>query len=120
MNPSTLGSLWLGVRRNTAKNEAYSSWGLRLGVGLSHEFGSAILGGANAEVSHTNYDERLAIFEDKREDLSILFGLWLQKSDWMIAGFSPSLRVNYGITNSSVGLYETDRWRAELTMVKSY
>lgn len=120
LGPGSFGNLWAGGRRNTARNDAYASRALRIGAGISHEFGRGIGARFGAELAQTIYDEREPIFQRRRKDRGVLVSLWLLKRDWNFAGFAPSVRISYGLTKSTVDLYDSSRWRAEIGLARAF
>jgi len=119
MGPRTMGDIWSAVNRSTAREAAYASRAMRLGVGISHEFPHAVRLGVGAEITRIEYDERLAIFSAARQDWRSILSASLVKPDWAVIGFAPSLRLSYALTRSTVELHESDRWRLEVGFVKA-
>jgi len=120
LGPATLGNVWAGAQRKTAAVDAYSSRTVRLGGGISHELGWSLRLGLGAEAARTLYDQPLGIFADRRKDSSAFAYVSVAKRDFRIAGFTPTLRMSYAATASTIDLYRSTRWRAEVALLRTF
>lgn len=109
-NGGQLGAEYL-LQRNKAREDFNAYWQHGPLVYYTQSLMPGLIGTASYRFGISDYDERLAIFAETREDKQHVLGAGLEWdiSQWTAPGLSARAQYSYIDTSSTVDLYEYDR-----------
>ncbi len=107
------------ITRQGAADPGYASWagGMTLGGWRETRWGTAF---ASAGLRHTEGDERLFLFPDKRREWLATGRLGMTFRALTAYGFAPTVRVTLERNNSTVGIYDYRRVAADIGVSRSF
>lgn len=112
-------SISASVTRQDAVDPGYATWagGMTLGGWREMRWGTAF---ASAGLRHTEGDERLFLFPDKRREWLAAGRLGMTFRALTAYGFAPTVRVTLERNNSTVGIYDYRRIAADIGVSRSF
>ena len=112
-------SISASVTRQDAVDPGYATWagGMTLGGWREMRWGTAF---ASAGLRHTEGDERLFLFPDKRREWLAAGRLGMTFRALTAYGFAPTVRVTLERNNSTVGIYDYRRVAADIGVSRSF
>lgn len=119
LSPEVLLSVFAGVDRFKAKNDAYSTKAWNLSLTAYRDLGRATFS-AGIEIGRLKADERLLLLPRAREDKLIRFSLGAVFRRFAVGGFAPTMRLVVERNRSSVEFYDYRRVRSELGIARAF
>lgn len=112
-------SISASVTRQDAVDPGYDTWagGMTLGGWREMRWGTAF---ASAGLRHTEGDERLFLFPDKRREWLAAGRLGMTFRALTAYGFAPTVRVTLERNNSTVEIYDYRRVAADIGVSRSF
>lgn len=112
-------SVSASVTRQGAADPGYATWagGMTLGGWRETRWGTAF---ASAGLRHTEGDERLFLFPDKRREWLATGRLGMTFRALTAYGFAPTVRVTLERNNSTVGIYDYRRVAADIGVSRAF
>lgn len=117
---TTLAFAYAGVQRNWANDPGQAFWRERIGVGALKEIGWGLRPQIAIDVAHQVGDEPLAPFGRKRRDWLLQGSFSIYRRNWNVAGFAPSLNLTMTRNLSALPLYDDQRARAEIRLIRAF
>lgn len=121
LNPRLSASAGAYVRRQSLRDDAFSSVDAGIYGGLSAYLGDHLTGGVSAGLSRTRFDEPfLLLGPERRSDWRAYGSAWLSTRRPVAWGLHPSLTYTYNRNSSSIGYYDSRRHRLRLGIKRRF
>jgi hypothetical protein len=120
LGPTTVGFGYASIERNWAKDQGQAFWRGQLGIGILKEIGWGLRPQLRIGVARQVGDGPLAPFGRQRRDLTLQGNFSIYKRDWNLEGFAPSLNLTVTHNFSTLTLYQQNRVRGEIRLMKAF
>lgn len=121
MFKSLIGSATLFARRDALNGAPYASLELGGALGIGGELPRGINAGVNLGLSHADYDAALlTLSPDIRHDWRLNVRGYVGLRSIHVAGFSPSVSVTYNRNGSNYALYDSQRTRVRVGLMRYF
>jgi tetratricopeptide (TPR) repeat protein len=119
LTPQTLVSVFGGIDRYDARDDAYSTRAWNAGMFVNRDIGRMTLI-AGAEYGRLRADERLALLPHARDETLTRFQIGTVLRQLTFAGFAPLTRLVVERNRSSVEYYDYKRVRTEFGVSRAF
>jgi thioredoxin-like negative regulator of GroEL len=120
LGATALGFVYGLIRRGISKDDGYSNWQGRSGIGVQKEIRWGLRPQLALEVGGQINDSPLGLYGKTRQDWHLQVTASIYKRDWNVAGFAPSVGVTWSRSNSTISLYDQKRLRVEFGIAKAF
>jgi tetratricopeptide (TPR) repeat protein len=119
LSPNTVVAASLGLDRQKASDDAYSTRSIGGGITLYRDLGRMTLS-AGFDAGLLAADERLLLLPRARKDQLIRFQLASTFRQLSVGGFAPMMRIVFERNKSTVEYYDYKRTRTEFGVVRAF
>lgn len=119
LTASSYGTAQIALSRQTARDPGFAFIDAGAVLNYYRELPGGVSGGLEATLNRTLYDAAIPAYGAlPRSQWRGRAGISLAKRDWLFAGFAPAIRISQSLLRSNIRIYEYDRRRVELTIVR--